>query len=219
VRPWLSASWNQRVAREQVGALWQEMGQLQFDFLVAEGLSPQHYLLDMGCGSLRGGIHFIDYLTSGHYTGVDIHEGLLTAGRSELKRAGLSGKQPTLVVRNDFSVADLGQSYDFALAQSLFTHLPFNRIVRCVSEIGRVLRPGGRFFATFFSNPGPRLRTEPIEITTAERKMIHLDRNPYYYSADIFAWLCEGSDLSCEYRGDWGHPRSQQMLVFTKRGA
>ncbi len=38
-----------------VGGLWDEIGQLQFDFLRAKGLLPRHKLLDFGCGSLRGG--------------------------------------------------------------------------------------------------------------------------------------------------------------------
>lgn len=219
VRSFLPARWNRRIAREQVGGLWDEIGLLQFEFLKAEGISPEHHLLDMGCGSLRGGIHFIRYLDPGHYFGVDIRERLLAAGRSELERAGLAEKNATLVARNDFSVAHLGQSFEFALAVSLFTHLPFNRIVRCVSEVGRVLRPGGRFFASFFVNPDGRLRTEPIEVRAPEAKQAHLDKNPYYYSPEIFTWLCEGSDLTCEYRGDWGHPRSQHMLVFTKLGS
>jgi SAM-dependent methyltransferase len=219
MRSFLPAGLNRRISREQVGGQWDEIGRLQFEFLIAEGLSPEHHLLDMGCGSLRGGVHFVRYLDAGHYVGVDNRERALGAGRSELEHAGLAEKSATLLARNDFSVAHLKRSFQFALAVSLFTHLPFNRIVRCVAEVDRVLAPGGRFYATLFANPGPRLRTEPIEIATAEGKHVHLDKNPYYYSPELFTWLCEGSDLSCEYRGGWGHPRSQHMLVFTKRGS
>jgi SAM-dependent methyltransferase len=123
------------------------------------------------------------------------------------------------VTRSNFAVADLDQSFDVALAQSVFTHLPFNTIVRCVAEVDRVLRPGGRFYATFFKNPGPRLRTETIPIRTDIAIDVELDQDPYYYDPSLFSWLCEGSDLVCEYRGEWGHPRLQQMLVFTKRSA
>ncbi|MFI4977157.1 MAG: class I SAM-dependent methyltransferase [Solirubrobacterales bacterium] len=203
--------------RGAVGGMWEEIGQLQFEFLVGEGLTPEHYLLDMGCGSLRGGVHFVRYLEPGHYFGIDRNAKLLAAGESELERAGVSGKHPTLVARSDFDATSLGQSFDFALAQSLFTHLPFNTIVRCVAEVGRVLSPGGRFFATFFANPGPRLRTEPMPIRSDISIPVRLDQDPYYYDPALFSWLCEGSDLVCEHYGEWGHPRSQQMLVFTKQ--
>jgi SAM-dependent methyltransferase len=215
VRAPLSRNWH----RGAVGGLWDEMGQLQFDFLLGEGLSPEHYLLDVGCGSLRGGVRFVSYLEPGRYYGVDYSSRLLAAGRSELRRAGLTGKGAVLVVDGEFELSKLEQSFDFVLAQSVFSHLPFNRIARCVAEVGRVLNPGGRFYATFFANPGPRLRTDTISARADLALQVKLDRDPFYYDPDLFSWLCEGSDLAFEYRGDWGHPRNQHMMVFTKQGA
>ena len=55
--------------REMIGGLWDEMGQLQFDFMCARGLLPEHRLLDLGCGALRGGVHFARYLQPGKYYG------------------------------------------------------------------------------------------------------------------------------------------------------
>lgn len=204
-------------AQRLVGGLWDQIGTLQYEFLLAEGLMAQHYLLDVGCGSMRGGVNFVNYLDEGHYFGVDQDERLLAAGRAELEQAGLIDKRPVLEARGDFAFGNLGQRFEFALAQSVFTHLTFNRIVRCVAEVSRVLLPGGRFYATFFENPGPRLRTEPIPVRTDVSFDVQVDDNPYYYDPDLFSWLCQGSDLVCEHRGEWGHPRFQQMLVFTKR--
>lgn len=51
--------------RGSVGGLWEEMGQRQLEFLVEQGLGPCDDLLDVGCGSLRGGVHFIRYLEQG----------------------------------------------------------------------------------------------------------------------------------------------------------
>ncbi len=45
-----------------VGGMWDKVGVLQFDFLMKQGLQSHYALLDVGCGSLRGGIHFIKYL-------------------------------------------------------------------------------------------------------------------------------------------------------------
>jgi len=41
--------------RQFVGGLWQEVGLLQYDFLLSKGLEPGNSLLDLGCGALRGG--------------------------------------------------------------------------------------------------------------------------------------------------------------------
>ena len=48
--------------RTYVGGLWDELGLLQFQFLLEMGLKPSDCLFDIGCGSLRGGRHFIKYL-------------------------------------------------------------------------------------------------------------------------------------------------------------
>ena len=55
---------NQNKHRNFIGGKWEEIGRLQYDFLREQGLQPQDKLLDIGCGCLRGGIHFIDYLES-----------------------------------------------------------------------------------------------------------------------------------------------------------
>src|SRR5260370_20885197 len=82
--------------REAVGGLWDEIGQLQIDFLVSQGLMPHHRLLDIGCGSLRGGAKLVRYLDPGHYAGVDLHENLINAGYEiELAKAGLRPTLPT----------------------------------------------------------------------------------------------------------------------------
>jgi len=41
--------------RQAIGGLWEEMGKLQFDYLISQKLMPHHQFLDVGCGSLRGG--------------------------------------------------------------------------------------------------------------------------------------------------------------------
>ena len=75
--------------REAVGGLWEEMGRLQFDFLVEQGLQPHHKFLDIGCGSMRGGRHFIAHLDPGNYFGVDREAKLLSSGKTELAAQGL----------------------------------------------------------------------------------------------------------------------------------
>jgi SAM-dependent methyltransferase len=201
--------------RAAVGGLWDEMGPRQLAFMIDMGLEPQHALLDVGCGSLRGGVHFVRYLDPGNYFGVDIDAALLDAGRSELEAAGLGGKAVTLLRDDAFRFGRLGRRFDFALAQSVFTHLPLNTIMRCLAEVERALEPGGRLFATYFENPGPRLGTEPHD--AAEGITTHCDADPFHYDPDVFRWAVAGSSLECEALGDWGHPRNQRMLAFTKR--
>jgi SAM-dependent methyltransferase len=201
--------------RTAVGGLWDELGALQFDYLVAQGLKPEHRLLDVGCGSLRGGLRFIAYLDTGNYHGIDISSHLLAAGRRELAKAGLAAREPHLIVDDAFRFGRFSVPFDYALAVSVFTHLPFNVIMRCLTEVERVLVPGGRFYATFYLNHGQRLNVAPYKERAAGTTTI--DSDPFYYDPDIFRWAVAESSLDFTLIGDWKHPRNQQLMLFTKR--
>jgi cyclopropane fatty-acyl-phospholipid synthase-like methyltransferase len=196
------------------GGGWNDIGTLQLEFLVTQGLAPAHRLLDVGCGALRGGVHFVRYLDRGHYGGMDANGAFLKAGRGELRLAGLDDKGAVLLHDDAFRFSRFGHPFDYALAVSVFTHLPFNAIMRCLSEMEQALAPGGKFYATYFRNTGRRLRHDDMATTY---HVVHLDRDPYYYDPDLFVWAVEGSDLTVTVHGDWGHPRDQEMLIFTKR--
>src|SRR6478752_254837 len=78
--------------RSTVGGHWDEIGRLQFEFLVAEGLEPRHAFLDLGCGVLRGGVHFVRYLDPGNYYGIDISSAMIDGARRELADADLANR-------------------------------------------------------------------------------------------------------------------------------
>ncbi|NWQ42670.1 class I SAM-dependent methyltransferase [Bacillus sp. EB106-08-02-XG196] len=199
--------------RSIIGGMWEEMGEKQIAFLKEKGLKPHHELLDIGCGSLRGGIYFIKYLNQGKYSGLDINPSLIRAGQAELKKANLTGKKPTLLVNDNFHFHLFKKKFDYAIAQSVLTHLPVNVIQRCLVNIEKVLNPGGKFYATFFESTA-RFNDNPINhpggLTT------YLDKDPYHYHLSIFEYLIKDSSLQLEYIGDWGHPRNQKMICFTK---
>lgn len=202
--------------RQGVGGLWDEIGELQFQFLTKNGLKPSDYLLDVGCGSLRGGVHFIKFLEAGHYYGVDKNQALLDAGQNvEIVRYGLVEKKPNLFLIPDFSFSQLNQRFHFAIAQSVFTHLYFNHIVRCLMNIDQALLPGGKFFATFFENPQGKFNLDPI-YQPSLKAHTYFDANPFHYEFGVFEYACLDTNLTVEYIGDWNHPRNQKMMVFTK---
>jgi SAM-dependent methyltransferase len=195
-------------------AFWDYLGKLQLDYLVEQGLQPEHYVLDVGCGPLRAGVHFIGYLEPGHYAGVDKRADTLErARRVELPRYGLEDKDPMLLVNGAFEFSKLDQTFDYAIAQSVFTHLPLNTISRCLVEMAKVLRPGGRFYATIYENPqGKRYLGE---IQQSERVVSYPDRDKYHYDLETLRCACVGTGLTMSYAGDWGHPDNQKMVVFT----
>jgi len=126
-------------------AHWDDLGKLQLSYLKEQGLQPEHYLLDVGCGPLRAGVHFIGYLAPGHYAGIDKRgDNLEQARKKELPRYKLEAKNPHLLVNGAFEFSKLGMTFDYAIAQSVFTHLPLNNIIRCLVEMAKVLNPHGR---------------------------------------------------------------------------
>ena len=201
--------------RSFVGGMWDEIGNLQIEFLKAEGLLPSHRLVDIGCGSLRGGVHFVSYLDRGNYYGLDINASLIEAGKRELAQLGLMDKQPNLLLDDKFEMCRFGVSFDYAIAVSVFTHLYMNHIARCLVEVRKVLRPEGKLFATFFEAPSP-VHLAPIEHDPGG-VVTNFDTDPFHYSFSEIERLSEAAGLSVEYLGDWGHPRDQRMLCFSLR--
>lgn len=200
--------------RDFVGGLWDELGALQMDFLVGQGLRPEHRLLDIGCGALRGGVHFVRYLEPDRYAGMDINASLLEAGRQELDGAGLGDRGARLLEDDAFRFARFGGQFDFAIAVSVFTHLPMNHIVRCLAEVGRVLAPGGRCFASVFESPTPAyldpLVHSPGGVTT------YFDQDAFHVSRDELQALAAFAGLRMDWVGGWNHPRAQQMACFRR---
>lgn len=144
---------NERVRRdprEAVGGKWDTVGPLQFEFLKGEGLKPSSTLLDIGCGTLRGGRFFIPYLDTGNYTGTDMSEEGLKAAHKLIRRDGLSGRCPNLIHVPDGNFRFEGiRHHDFLLAQSVFTHLHEPMIDECFANVRKVMGPGSRFCFTF----------------------------------------------------------------------
>jgi len=207
--------------RNTIGGLWDEIGKHQFNFLVKNGLEPEHYLLDIGCGSLRGGVHFIRYLSDGHYFGIDKNQKLLDAGRDiELQRYKLKSKKITLLKTDNFDFTSFNQKFEFAIAQSVFTHISLNSIIMCLAKIETVLLQGGKFFATFLENPKGKLNLEPIERHpySGKKTYTYFDKDPFHYDFSTFQWVCQNTDLKVDYIGNWNHPAGpgSMMMLFTK---
>jgi SAM-dependent methyltransferase len=198
--------------RQAVGGMWDQIGRMQRDFLVGRGLRPEHQLVDVGCGALRGGIHLVAYLAPGHYHGLDLNPSLIEAGRLELRLAGLESRRAELLVNDRFDLTPFGTTFDYGLALSVFTHVPFNCIVRCLSRVRDVLAPHGRFFATFFQAP----RSAYLDPLVHERGGVcsHYDADPFHLSSEEIRIASELAGLAVQLIGDWDHPRDQQMLEF-----
>lgn len=93
---------------------------LQFNLLTWLGLEEHHYLLDVGCGSLRAGRLLIPYLLPGRYFGIDPAQWLIDEGiENEVGKDLVRIRRPTFSNDANFTLSRFERDFDFVLAQSI----------------------------------------------------------------------------------------------------
>jgi len=178
---------------------WMELGKAQFDFLTANGLDPTHHMLEIGCGNLRGGWRFIDYLGPGQYTGIDISPDVLLAAHRTLAEFDLHDKQPRLVPVDDLTLSWLPAGrFDVVHAHSVFSHCPIEVIAECFANVGRVMAPKAFFDFTYNATDGL-----PHQVL----------REDYYYPPERLVELAEAHGFEAELRDDWDGNRQAKMRL------
>ena len=164
-------------------------------------------MLDLGCGSLRGGRHFIGYLDPKGYTGIDISEGVIEAGKRLVVDEGLIDQEPQLIANTagDFRFAMFtNETFDFLFAQSVFTHLREEHLEECFSNVGRLMGPESRFYFTFYSGE------------TSVRRGPKSFQFPYSFFEKMAR---ENGFELIERSEDYPHPRGQRMAYVKNRSA
>ncbi len=132
-------------------ASYLDVGKEFLTYLKEHGLRPEHYLLDYGCGILRGGLQFVPYLQPGHYVGVDIAGTRLEQGRRLMDEAGIAGDRYATFLVHDCSLKELGdRKFDYVWAHAVLMHMPEADIRALLSSLKKHLNPGAEFFFTFF---------------------------------------------------------------------
>lgn len=181
---------------------WLALGAMQFDYLKGHGLEPGHRLLDIGCGNLRAGWRFIDYLEPGHYYGIDISPDILISAKRTLTAYGLQAKLPHLTLTRDLTFDFLpDRHFDVVHAHSVFSHSPLHVIEECFAHVGRILAPGGFFDFTFD-------RTEGREH--------HVLREDFYYRTETLLTAADRHGLHGTFMDDWESlPHGQSKIRLT----
>jgi cyclopropane fatty-acyl-phospholipid synthase-like methyltransferase len=144
--------------------LWQLKRDFQIAFLREHGLEPGHVLVDVGCGTLRGGIPIIEYLDDASYIGIDVRAEAIEEARRELHEQGLEHKRPTLVAAPSLDGVDLGRTADHVWAFSVLMHLDDIRLDECLDFVRRHLAADGVCHANAITAelPPARWREFPV---------------------------------------------------------
>jgi SAM-dependent methyltransferase len=124
-------------------------GQLQFELLKREGITPRSKLLEIGCGNLHGAVPVIEFLERGHYVGVDPNKWLRQAAMSDRKvRQLVKEKRARFLGVDDFDASKLGIKFDFAFAHSVLSHCAGWQLGLFLRNIAKVLAPNGCILAS-----------------------------------------------------------------------
>jgi SAM-dependent methyltransferase len=181
---------------------WLALGRMQFDYLLSHGLTPEDRMLEIGCGNLRAGWRFIDYLEPGHYYGIDISPDILLDAQRTLADQNLQNKLPHLTLVGDLTFGFLpAREFTVIHAHSVFSHSPLEVIEQCFENVGRIMHPEGRFDFTFDRTEG------------AEHHVLWED---FYYRTETLTALAAAHGLSAELMQDWEQlPHKQSKIRVT----
>ena len=211
------------------------------------GLEPHHRILDPGCGAGRLAIALTQYLTpDGGYEGFDLFRDCIEWCAETItprypnfgfmhadifyKLANDSGK----VLAKDYTFPYDDEQFDFVVLISVFTHIQSDGFEQYLSEIARVLKSGGRVYATFFLLNDATL--DVIEATQNPKQPLHdfgryrvaskdFPENTVAYQENYVRELYErlGLEITAVTRGTWAsqeHPGLgfQDAIFATKAG-
>ena len=174
---------------------------MTFNLLTTLGLRQHHSLLDVGCGSLRIGRLLIPYLNRGKYFGIEPAEWLVAEGiKQELGETVVQIKRPTFFFTDSpEAVVQAKVLFDFALAQSIFSHCGLDLIRGWLSAVSRSLAQEGALIATFLIGQEDSPRTGWIHPECVNYRLATLERA----AAEV--------NLRFEIL-DWKHPRQTWAL-------
>ena len=200
----IDAAVENNIAPDEYFSLWEEYGVWQLDALKSIGMAPGHRLLDVGCGAMRLGVYAADYLEDGNYFGIDAFAPYIAVARRLAAAAGLT-KKFSLLTSKEFEFDSFGVKFDFAMAQSVLTHLSGEDCHRCMAAMRKVMKPGGIFTLTYLVG---RPTTQGFLYGAMQPMRRFAETDP-----EFFAKLGQAHGAVFE-RLDMPHPSGQQVGIY-----
>jgi SAM-dependent methyltransferase len=128
---------------------WDRRGAFQLALLRWLGLQPGESLLDVGCGPIRGGVHFIRFLDPGGYAGVDYNASFVAAAQGLVAAdPALAAKSPQLTRLPAFELDTLGRTFDRLLCFSVLNHCDEPMRARFFANVPAAMHAGSRLLVT-----------------------------------------------------------------------
>jgi SAM-dependent methyltransferase len=133
-------------------------------------LSPADKVVDYGCGSLRLGVHFIEFLAAGNYFGLDVTRDFMDIGMSAAPEL-IAQKKPQLLAIDDTSIGNAAEfGANAVISNAVSYHVHPEETDTYLDNLRRIcVAPGARlFFDVKLSNSTARFRSRgwayPLEM-------------------------------------------------------
>ncbi|MGH2908377.1 MAG: class I SAM-dependent methyltransferase [Solirubrobacteraceae bacterium] len=129
---------------------FERMGRHCLEVLLGEGLTTSSKVLDVGCGALRAGYWLMRLLDPGHYFGIEPNREMLTLGLEQLVEPDVVARAQARFANNeDFDFSGFGETFDFALARSIWTHTSRDQITTMLKSFADTATPDGVLLASY----------------------------------------------------------------------
>ena len=151
---------------------FERVGNLTFQLLLREGLKSSSRVLDVGCGALRVGYWLMRFLEPGCYFGIEPQREVVERALSDLIEADVMERAKAQFAYNDdFDLAVFGESFDFVVARSVWTHASKRQISAMMASFAATSAPGGCLLASYMpaSLPAKVGRRWPLSDLVARR--------------------------------------------------
>jgi SAM-dependent methyltransferase len=142
----------ERAMELAVGGDYVSMGERHVEVLRRHGLTDQHFLVDVGCGSGRTA-YALRGLAGLRYHGTDVVPELVAFARTKVARPDWR-----FSVVERLAIPEPSGAADFVAMFSVLTHLTPNEGRIYLADAARVLRPGGKIVASFLDATIPAHR-------------------------------------------------------------
>ncbi|KAJ7569193.1 hypothetical protein O6H91_01G065700 [Diphasiastrum complanatum] len=155
-----------------------------FEFLVqASGLKKHHRVLEMGCGTLRVGLHFIRYLAVGQFHCLEKDPlSITTALLYELPAQGLLHKRPLILRSEDMDITGLGSgsTYNLIYSSAVFIHIPDSLVWLGLQRLApRLVLNSGRLFVSHNMKFCTRMPADECKSKLAQLGLLYLGKHTH----------------------------------------
>jgi cyclopropane fatty-acyl-phospholipid synthase-like methyltransferase len=128
-----------------------------FERLLTYGIRRDDTVVDYGCGTLRLGALFIEYLETDRYIGLDIDQRILAAGRGQLADDIVETKRPILEVISKESLARVAaRKPRWVCSKGVLQHVPPEELDEYFAGLSPLIHAGAT--GLLFSHIGPESR-------------------------------------------------------------